>query len=120
MASRCADGPMWPYRLVMRTLVKGPKALTTDSMPFSRSAARRTAAGPLVLPPRPRSGALTAPAVARQLAAISADERRVLLGTGKYVGEGFDDARLDTLFVTLPRLVAGDHCPVRRTLAPTL
>jgi very-short-patch-repair endonuclease len=26
----------------------------------------------------------------------------VLLGTGKYVGEGFDDARLDTLFVTLP------------------
>jgi very-short-patch-repair endonuclease len=24
------------------------------------------------------------------------------LGTGKYIGEGFDDARLDTLFVTLP------------------
>lgn len=41
-------------------------------------------------------------AVARQLAAIPADEQRVLLGTGKYVGEGFDDARLDTLFVTLP------------------
>jgi very-short-patch-repair endonuclease len=26
----------------------------------------------------------------------------VLLGTGKYIGEGFDDARLDTLFITLP------------------
>ena len=40
--------------------------------------------------------------VAGQLAAISADEERVLLGTGKYIGEGFDDARLDTLFLTLP------------------
>ena len=41
-------------------------------------------------------------AVAGQLAGISADEERVLLGTGKYIGEGFDDARLDTLFLTLP------------------
>jgi superfamily II DNA or RNA helicase len=41
-------------------------------------------------------------AVAGQLAAISPDEERVLLGTGKYIGEGFDDARLDTLFLTLP------------------
>ena len=36
------------------------------------------------------------------LAAIPADEERVLLATGRYVGEGFDDARLDTLFLTLP------------------
>ena len=48
------------------------------------------------------SGKKAREAVARQLAAIPADEQRVLLGTGKYVGEGFDDARLDTLFVTLP------------------
>lgn len=41
-------------------------------------------------------------AIADQLAAIPADEERVLLGTGRYIGEGFDDARLDTLFVTLP------------------
>lgn len=29
-------------------------------------------------------------------------EQRVILATGRYVGEGFDDARLDTLFLTLP------------------
>lgn len=37
-----------------------------------------------------------------RLAAIPADESRVILATGRYVGEGFDDARLDTLFLTLP------------------
>ena len=39
---------------------------------------------------------------AARLAAIPRDEGRVILATGKYIGEGFDDARLDTLFVTLP------------------
>ena len=37
-----------------------------------------------------------------RLASIPADEERVLLATGHYLGEGFDDARLDTLFLTLP------------------
>ena len=37
-----------------------------------------------------------------RLAAIPRDEPRVILATGKYVGEGFDDARLDTLVLTLP------------------
>jgi len=30
------------------------------------------------------------------------DEKRVILATGKYIGEGFDDSRLDTLFLTMP------------------
>jgi superfamily II DNA or RNA helicase/very-short-patch-repair endonuclease len=41
-------------------------------------------------------------AVMEHLAAIPRDEERVILATGKYIGEGFDDPRLDTLFITLP------------------
>src|SRR5437762_12434618 len=41
-------------------------------------------------------------AAAERLAAIPLDEGRIILATGKYIGEGFDDPRLDTLVLTLP------------------
>lgn len=37
-----------------------------------------------------------------KLAAVPENEARVVIATGKFVGEGFDDSRLDTLFLTMP------------------
>ncbi len=39
---------------------------------------------------------------AAALASVPDDEERVIVATGRYLGEGFDDARLDTLFLTMP------------------
>ena len=41
-------------------------------------------------------------AATEALASVPANAERVLVATGRYLGEGFDDARLDTLFLTMP------------------
>ncbi len=41
-------------------------------------------------------------AVSNQIANVPANESRIILASGKFVGEGFDDARLDILFLTMP------------------
>jgi superfamily II DNA or RNA helicase len=47
-------------------------------------------------------GARRLRAASAALEEISDTEERVLVATGRYLGEGFDDARLDTLFLTMP------------------
>ena len=41
-------------------------------------------------------------AVDELLKTLPLDEERVIVATGRYAGEGFDDARLDTLFLAMP------------------
>jgi superfamily II DNA or RNA helicase len=41
-------------------------------------------------------------ATAARLSRQACAGERVIVSTGRYVGEGFDDARLDTLFLTMP------------------
>jgi superfamily II DNA or RNA helicase len=38
----------------------------------------------------------------QQFVCIPDSEERIVIATGRYIGEGFDDARLDTLFLALP------------------
>ncbi len=40
--------------------------------------------------------------VAEALLLVSPHEPRMIMATGSYLGEGFDDARLDTLFLAMP------------------
>src|SRR5437879_13176548 len=40
--------------------------------------------------------------IAARLAAIPETDERVIVATGRYLVDGFDDSRLDTLFLTMP------------------
>jgi superfamily II DNA or RNA helicase len=82
---------------------RSPVVLTerTEHLEILASGLRREAV-PHVITLRGGMGKKALAAALDQLKVIPADEGRVVIATGRFVGEGFDDARLDTLFLTMP------------------
>jgi len=81
---------------------RSPLVLTERREHLESLAARLSPSIRHVVVLRGGTGAKETRATIARLAAIPVSEDRVLLATGRYIGEGFDDARLDTLFLTLP------------------
>ena len=81
---------------------RSPILLTERTSHVDEFASRITALVKNVVVLKGGMGAKQRRAVAEQLKSIPDGEERVLLATGRYIGEGFDDARLDTLFLALP------------------
>jgi superfamily II DNA or RNA helicase len=81
---------------------RSPLLLTerTDHLDYFAAKLERVARHVIVL--KGGMGARATRIVHERLAAIPQNEERILLATGRYIGEGFDDPRLDTLFLTLP------------------
>ena len=81
---------------------RSPLVLTERNEHLDRFESALSPSVPHVVVLRGGMGKKQRRAAAERLAAIPAEEGRVILATGKYIGEGFDDPRLDTLFLTLP------------------
>ncbi len=81
---------------------RSPLVLTERRDHLEVLSERLSGAATHVLVLRGGHGAKRRRAILGELAKIPRDEPRLILATGRYVGEGFDDARLDTLFLTLP------------------
>jgi very-short-patch-repair endonuclease len=94
--AQAAARPLEHYAVVQPTSFRAVRAPESDRRLEFQRGVRHLVALRAGLGKRQRQ------AVADRLASIPSDEPRVILATGKYVGEGFDDPRLDTLFLTLP------------------
>jgi superfamily II DNA or RNA helicase len=89
---------------VTRALERGrsPLVLTERRDHLDLLAERLGTACPNVVVLRGGAGARSRRETLARLRALPVDEPRLLLATGRYIGEGFDDSRLDTLFLALP------------------
>jgi superfamily II DNA or RNA helicase len=89
---------------VLRALETGrsPVILTERTNHLELLAGRLSRFAKNVIVLRGGQGVKARRTVAERLASLPDHEERVLIATGRYIGEGFDDARLDTLFLTTP------------------
>ncbi len=89
---------------VIRTLDEGrTTVLLTDRRDhLERLAARHRELTPHVIVLQGGMGTKARRTAVESLAAIPNAESRVIIATGRFIGEGFDDARLDTLFLAMP------------------
>jgi len=89
---------------VLRIVEQGrsPIVLTerTEHLQFLADEIAKTV--PNVLEMKGGMGKRQRAALLERLKSIPDNEPRVIVATGRYAGEGFDDARLDTLFLAMP------------------
>jgi len=81
---------------------RSPLILTERTQHAEQLAAFLSARVENVILLRGGMGAKQRRAVSERLASIPEGAPRVIIATGRYIGEGFDDARLDTLFLAMP------------------
>jgi superfamily II DNA or RNA helicase len=81
---------------------RSPVVLTERKDHLQAIAERLTKFAKNVIVLRGGMGAKQRHQVTEALLSLPDGEERVIVATGRYLGEGFDDARLDTLFLTMP------------------
>jgi superfamily II DNA or RNA helicase len=81
---------------------RSPLVLTSRTGPLDYLAGRLRGVCPHIFILKGGMGAKQRKKLAESLAAVPGDEPRVILATGSYLGEGFDDSRLDTLLLAMP------------------
>ena len=105
-AALASDGPRNDLIAgdLIETLRSGryPLLLTSRTDHLEQFAARLSTVTPNVFILRGGMGRKQRRAVLESIATVPEGEPRVILATGSYIGEGFDDARLDTLFLAMP------------------
>ena len=81
---------------------RSPLLLTGRTEHLQYFAGRLSSAAKHVFVLKGGMGAKQRREIAKAIAAVPEYESRLILATGSYIGEGFDDARLDTLFLAMP------------------
>ncbi len=79
-----------------------PLVLTERVEHLELIASRLKGSVPNVIVMKGGTGSKERKALIDRIRNIPGQEKRILIATGRYIGEGFDDARLDTLFLVMP------------------